>query len=99
MEHIMKHRSVYKIKKNFFPVKNVTANSGYKCSEMNLAEVLLQINHIYFSKIALLGFQYEQVSLYVIKVSLVWDRISLISAKNQGKVRALLNVANVGNAE
>ena len=66
---------------------------------MNLAEVLLQINNIYFSKTVSLGFQYELVSLDVNKVSFVRNRISLIRGKNQEKVTALLNVANVGNAE
>ena len=77
----------------------MTANSVYKCSEMNLAEVLLQINNIYFSKTVSLGFQYELVSLDVNKVSFVRNRISLIRGKNQEKVTALLNVANVGKAE
>ena len=48
----------------------LSVNSVYKFSEMYLSysQILLQINNTYFSKMALVGFQYEPVSLDVNKV-------------------------------
>ena len=46
---------------------------------------------------ALVGFQYESVSLDVNEVCFEEDRISLTQVKNQGKVKTLLNGVDVGN--
>ena len=46
---------------------------------------------------ALVGFRFEPVSLDVNKCVLKKNRISLIRVKNQEKVKALLNGANVEN--
>ena len=45
---------------------------------------------------ALVGFQYEPVSLDVNEVFLQKNRVSLILVKNQEKVKALLNGVDLG---
>ena len=62
-----------------------------------IASILLQINSGYFSKMVLVGFWYEPLSLDVNKVCLEESNISLIRVKNQEKVKALLNSVDVGN--
>ena len=48
---------------------------------------------------ALVGFQYESVSLDVNKVCLMRSRLSLIHLNNQENVKALLNGIDVGHLE
>ena len=48
---------------------------------------------------ALVGFQYEPVSLDANSSFLMRNGISLIRVKNQEKVKALLNGVKVGNVE
>ena len=69
-----KHRSVYEIKTNsliekFICLTILSVNSVYKFPEMYLliAYMLPQIDIRYFSKIDLVGFQYEPVNLDVNK--------------------------------
>ena len=69
-----KHRSVYEIKTNpliekFICLTILSVNSVYKFPEMYIfiAYMLPQIDIRYFSKIDLVGFQYEPVSLDVNK--------------------------------
>ena len=52
-----------------------------------------------FSKIALVEFQCEPVSLDVNKVFFMKNRISLIGMKYQEKVKVLLNGVDVGNVQ
>ena len=62
-----------------------------------IGSILLQINSGYFSKMVLVWFWYEPLSLDVNKVCLEESNISLIRVKNQEKVKALLNSVDVGN--
>ena len=70
----------------------LSVNSVYTFSECIylIAYILLQINSSYFSKIGLVQFQYEPVSLDVTKVCFEEKQdISDIHVKNQRKVKAL----------
>ena len=49
-------------------LKILFVNLVYQFSEVHVSYNLMQTNNSYFSKIALVGFQYEQVSLDVNEV-------------------------------
>ena len=61
--------------------------------------ILLQINNGYFSKMTLVGFQYEPVSLYVNKVFFDEKQDIPNTREKSEKVKALLNSVDVENAE
>ena len=70
--------------------------SFQKCIYL-VAYILLQINSSYFSKMALVGFQYEPVSLKANEVCFEKNRIFLVQVKNQEKVKVLINGVDMGN--
>ena len=73
----------------------LSVNSVYKFSGNYSLNFAANINSSYFSKMALVGFQYEPVSLDVSKV--YFEEEQDIPKKNQEKVKAFLNRVNVGN--
>ena len=95
----MKSKQLSFIEK-FICLAILSVNSVYRFSECIylIAYILLQINGSYFSKIALVRFQYEPVSLDVTEVCFEEKQdIPDIHVKNQRKVKALQNVVDVGN--